>query len=458
MEKRISKAVKLKGKVLLIGCGTSVNQLSLEAKKAIQSCDAVLYDRLIDERVLRLVLASKIFVGKTPGESQKQGETNKLLFKLAKKGKTVGRLKAGDALLFSRGCEEKRFLEKNGVHVKVISGQSALNALTSAEIPLTCRGTSSSVSILTGVEEKGKKQKSFKGLDADTIVFFMPLLNLAGVVKALLKKKSAKTPCVFVENAGRKHQRKIFCILQNALLTAKEANVESPSLFVAGNAVSLGEPAIRDKKILSLRGNDSHLKTAGFFKRKGGFPVNIPVFSIKKRKISLRPKNSVFAFTSPNAVKSVFSQIELNGRFVGIGSGTAREIEKFGKKALIPKVQSVGGLEEFLHEKFDDKNVVVFCSPKTRLTGFRKVFAYNAVFSCKKEKLQKAAEKSDAVFFTSPEILKYALKRAGKKAFLKKEVWTIGATTAKQAKEKGLQVDYCMPFPDLEKSFEDFFK
>ncbi|MFQ5406655.1 MAG: SAM-dependent methyltransferase [Candidatus Micrarchaeia archaeon] len=109
MEKRISKAVKLKGTGVLIGCGTSVNQLSLEAKKAIQSCDAVLYDRLIDERVLRLVLASKIFVGKTPGESQKQGETNKLLFKLAKKGKTVGRLKAGDALLFSRGCEEKRF-------------------------------------------------------------------------------------------------------------------------------------------------------------------------------------------------------------------------------------------------------------------------------------------------------------------------------------------------------------
>ncbi len=454
----------LAGKVILIGCGASAGQLSQDAAKAIKSCDVVLFDRLVDERVLRFCRGEKIFVGKKPGQSAKQGEINKLLLKLAKQGKTVGRLKAGDAFLFSRGCEEKIFLEKNGVPVEVISGQSALNALSCAGIPLTCRGVSSSASILAGVEERGRRPKSFKGLDADTVVFFMPLHNLENIVAAVLKKRGAKTPCVFVENAGRKAERKIFCTLGNAVFCAKEAGVSSPSLFVAGNCVSLAAPALAGKKILSFREKNAHSKVAGFFRKRGAVSLNVPVFSIKRRKIASVPKADVYAFTGPNAVKSVFSQFPasaLKGPFVAIGSVTADELQKFGKKARVPKVESVGGMEQLLSKlakKVGKEKIVVFCSPRTRLKGFGKIYAYDAVFSCEKGELLSAMAQADTVFFTSPEILRFVLAKAGKKILEGKGIWTVGPSTAREAKEKGLRVDACLPFPDAVKSFDGFFK
>ncbi len=464
MEKQV--VIFLAGKVILIGCGTSAGQLSEDARRAIKQCHAVLFDRLVDEKILCLCRGEKIFVGKAPGQSGKQEKINELLLKLARQGKTIGRLKAGDALLFSRGCEEKNFLEKHGVPVEVISGQSALNALSGAGIPLTCRGVSSSVSILTGITEGGLRPKSFKGLDSDTVVFFMPLHNVENIVAALLKKKPSRTPCVFVENAGRKAERKIFCTLENAVLCAKEAGVSSPSLFVVGNCVALSAPALNARKILSFREKSAHPKIAGFFRQRGAISLNVPVFSIKQRKIASVPTGggNVFAFTSPNAVKSVFSQFapsDLNGIFVAIGSVTAAELQKFGKKASVPKVESVGGLEQLLSKlarKVGKEKIAVFCSPRTRLAGFKKIYAYDAIYSCRKADILNAAGRADVVFFTSPEILRFVLARAGKKILEGKGVWIVGPSTAREAKEKGLRVDACLPFPDLEQSFGGFFK
>lgn len=307
--------------------------------------------------------------------------------------------------------------------------------------------------------------KSFKGLDSDAVVFFMPLHNLENIVAAVLKKKPAATPCVFVENAGRENQRKIFCTLENAVLCAKEAGVSSPVLFVVGNCVALSAPALNGRKILSFREKSAHSKVAGFFRQRGAISLNVPVFSIRQRKIASVPmgNGNVFAFTSPNAVKSVFSQFApsgLNGIFVAIGSVTAAELQKFGKKARVPSVESVGGLELLLSQlakTVGKEKIVVFCSPRSRVSKFKKVFAYDAVFSCNKVDLVSAAGRADIIFFTSPEILRFVLARAGKKILEGKEIWTVGPSTAREAKEKGLRVDACLPFPDAVKSFGGFF-
>ncbi len=446
------------GKVFLIGCGVGAGALSKDAVSVLKKCDCVLYDRLIDDAVLRLARGKLIFVGKKPGQSGKQGEINLLLLSLARKGKAVCRLKGGDAFLFSRGVEEKRFLESRGIAVEVISGQSALNALSSEGMPVTARGFSSSVSILTGVEKGGRKPKNFKGLDADCVVFFMALQNLQNIVSALLEKRPKGAPCVFVENAGRHNCRKIFCTLENAFSTCRDARVESPALFVVGNCVALAMPALAGRCVLSFREKNGHNETESFLRSRGAFPLNVPVFSIKHRVLRVAPSGAkIFAFTSPNAVRSACLQLELKGKFVAIGSVTASELAKFGHKALVPKLQSALGLQEFL-KQFPKDDVAVFCSPKTSVKGFKKIYAYDANYSCGEAVLRRAIRGAGVVFFTSPEILGFVVGKVGAKAFGKKEVWAVGPATARKAKALGLRVDCALPFPELKKSFGEFFR
>lgn len=114
------------GKVYIIGAGPGdYKLLTLKAVEAIKKSDVIIYDRLIDSKVLSFAdhSAEFVYVGKQPDyHPVPQEEINKILLKYASVGKTVARLKGGDPFLFGRGGEECDYLHKNGIEYEVVPG------------------------------------------------------------------------------------------------------------------------------------------------------------------------------------------------------------------------------------------------------------------------------------------------------------------------------------------------
>jgi len=233
-----------RGKVYLIGAGPGDWELiSVKGLKRIKEADAILYDFLSSRELLRFAKkgAEIICCGKADGlHILEQAQINKLLFKLAKKGKTVARLKGGDPLVFSRGIEEALYLKNRGIDFEIIPGiTSGFAAAESFGIPLTRRGKHSSIALLTG-------RKSNQGeLDApgcDTLIYLMAVANINEVIRTLLDSGRDKfTPCAFIERGTTNEERIISGKLSNIVKKAKEHKVKPPAIFVVGDVVKYGK-------------------------------------------------------------------------------------------------------------------------------------------------------------------------------------------------------------------------
>ena len=74
------------GRVYLVGAGPGDPELlTLKAYRLLKEAPVVLYDRLVDERVLALTPGEKVYVGKEEGESEKQEEIHRLLLRPRKR-------------------------------------------------------------------------------------------------------------------------------------------------------------------------------------------------------------------------------------------------------------------------------------------------------------------------------------------------------------------------------------
>jgi hypothetical protein len=93
------EVVARRGTVYLVGAGPGdPGLLTVKARDLLVSCDAVVYDYLVNPEVLGLVpvRAQRVYVGKVGGGRQTpQTEINRLLVELARAGKRVVRLKGG---------------------------------------------------------------------------------------------------------------------------------------------------------------------------------------------------------------------------------------------------------------------------------------------------------------------------------------------------------------------------
>ena len=250
MHEDIATALKLppleKGWVWLVGAGPGdpglITALGLQA---LAQADFILYDALVDETLLTLSTAEKIYAGKRAGvRSCKQDEISDLLIKLAREGRRVLRLKGGDPFVFGRGGEEAQALARAGVPFRIVPGVTAgIGGLAYAGIPVTHRDTNPAVTFITGHGIDGKLTKmdwAAVSRGAPTLVLYMAR-KFAGEISAALiaAGRSADEPAAIVANAARADQQVIVTTLGG--LGAAAENAPSLAIMVIGENVRLAE-------------------------------------------------------------------------------------------------------------------------------------------------------------------------------------------------------------------------
>ncbi|MFZ3092845.1 MAG: uroporphyrinogen-III C-methyltransferase, partial [Methanothrix sp.] len=247
------------GKVYLVGAGPGDPELlTIKGRKRLMEANVVLFDRLLDSRMLDGVTGELIDVGKNAGRHKlKQEEINQLLVEKAKEGKIVVRLKGGDPYLFGRGGEEAIACRDWGIPFEVVPGvTSAIAAPELAGIPVTHRKVASALTIVTGHEEPGKDSpldwRAMAELDG-TLVVLMGVSRLEENTRRLIEAgKSPQTPAAMVEKGGWPDQRLISGTLGDIAKRAKEENVQSPAILVVGDVVRLAE-VLAPERIAILR-------------------------------------------------------------------------------------------------------------------------------------------------------------------------------------------------------------
>src|SRR6476659_5942653 len=146
------------GHVSLVGAGPGdPGLLTRRAIARLRAADLVLYDALVDERILRYARhAQRFFVGKRAGRhALTQDRINALMIRAARRGRRVVRLKGGDPFVLGRGGEEALALGAAGVRCDVVPGiTSAIAAPGLAGIPVTHRGLASGFLVVSGHDEQ----------------------------------------------------------------------------------------------------------------------------------------------------------------------------------------------------------------------------------------------------------------------------------------------------------------
>lgn len=239
------------GKVYLTGggCGDT-GLLTLKALEALRSCEAVIYDSLVPEALLGLTKADceKIYVGKRYGShAMKQSEINALLAQKAREGKTVVRLKGGDPYVFGRGGEEFLALREAGICCEEIPGiSSAVAVPAAAGIPVTHRGLSASVTVVTGTAAEEGGQAGLK-MDFDvlarldgTLVVLMGMHHLQEIADGLMAAgKSPDTPCAVVMEGTTERQRCMRTVLSRLQAEVSSQGFTAPAVIVIGAVAAL---------------------------------------------------------------------------------------------------------------------------------------------------------------------------------------------------------------------------
>jgi uroporphyrin-III C-methyltransferase len=242
------------GTVYLVGAGPGdPGLLTVRALELIRNADVVLHDHLVTREILaecnpgaRLIDIGK--VGHGPQTSQTAIEQQ--LISLARAGRSVVRLKAGDPLLFGRGAEEAIALRRAGVPFEIVPGvSSALAAPAYAGIPLTARGIASTVAMMSGHCAGTGRAPTFVP-NADTIVVLMGIANAATVRDRLIASgRRGDTPAAVIEWGTCAQQR----VAVGALATLPELiareGLHAPAVIVIGDVVGMRANlfAVRDR-------------------------------------------------------------------------------------------------------------------------------------------------------------------------------------------------------------------
>src|SRR5438105_10950842 len=237
------------GSVWLVGAGPGdPGLLSALALHALDRADVVVYDALVDPRILALAPAGAQldYAGKRGGRpSPSQPDISARLIRLAREGRRVLRLKGGDPCVFGRGGEEALALAEAAIPFRIVPGITAgIGGLAYAGIPVTHRDINSAVTFVTGHSSGGAVPN---GGDWDAIargspviVLYMGLRHIAAIAARLIAAGRRPDEAVaIVSKATTPAQRVLVTSLAEAAVAAAEAGIEGSTIIAVGEVVRL---------------------------------------------------------------------------------------------------------------------------------------------------------------------------------------------------------------------------
>lgn len=235
----------VKPELILVGAGPGDPELiTLKAINALKRADVILYDQLANKCLLDYARpdCEKIYAGKTPyGYYTPQESIHKLIADKAFQKGLVIRLKGGDPLVFGRGMEEMIFARKIGIPASYIPGITSMLAIGLSDIPLTHRGVSEGVWMITGTKTDGSLSKDVRlALQSNTtLVIYMGMKNLPEIVNEAIVCEKGNTPAALIQHASLPHMKVVKGLVKELEIMAKDHAVTHPALIVIGEVTNM---------------------------------------------------------------------------------------------------------------------------------------------------------------------------------------------------------------------------
>jgi uroporphyrin-III C-methyltransferase/precorrin-2 dehydrogenase/sirohydrochlorin ferrochelatase len=220
----------------------------------------LLYDRLVSPAILERARreAIRVFVGKDVGESTlSQDRINELLIEHARRGLKVARLKGGDPFIFGRGGEEVAALARHGIPVTVVPGiTAALGAAAAAQIPLTLRDVSQSVTFAPGhIAVADTLDWPALARSGHTVVFYMAMAQLAGLTERLRNAGAPEDrPVALIAQATLPTQRVVRGTLADIAEMARTGGYGAPALLFVGEVTRVVQQQVLESLEPCLEG------------------------------------------------------------------------------------------------------------------------------------------------------------------------------------------------------------
>jgi uroporphyrinogen III methyltransferase/synthase len=347
--------------VYLVGAGPGdPGLITVRGAELLARAEVVVFDRLAHPSLLELApaAAERIDVGKAPGRvAMDQDGINATLVEHGLAGRLVVRLKGGDPFVFGRGGEEAEALIDAGLPFEVVPGiTSAIAAPAYAGIPVTHRGLSTHVTIVTGHEDpaKGSTDTDWPALAraGGTLVVLMGAGRLDTIVDLLMANgREPETPVAAVRWGTRAEQS----TTRATLATITALGVESPSAIVVGPVAGLDlawfeARPLFGRRIVVTRAREQASGLRARLEELGAEVIELPTIEIEPLPVAVPPLADVtwLAFTSANGVDGFFSRgLAARGldvralgdvRVAAIGPGSAAALARVGVRPdLVPE-------------------------------------------------------------------------------------------------------------------------
>ena len=373
----------------LVGAGPGdPGLITVRGLECLRSAEVLLYDDLANPILVEEVsdLCERIYVGKRAGfKAKSQEETNDLFVDRIKKGKRTVRLKGGDPYVFGRGGEETLALMSEGLPFEVVPGvTSGFAAAAYAGIPVTHRGVSTQVTLVTGHEDPTKPDAQVDwealGKAGGTLVVYMGVGKRKLYADRLIAGgMSADTPVAVIQWGTRPEQHSVRGQLRNL----HELEVASPAAIVIGAVAGMDlawftDRPLSGKTIAVTRSRKQSSDLVRLLRDAGAEVLEIPTIEINNpnswaevdEQINCIDTFSWLAFASPNSVDRFINRVlqttgDIRGlgrlKIAAVGPATTKRVESyFLSVALTPREHRAECLAKVLGDTMGDDERLLY--------------------------------------------------------------------------------------------------
>jgi uroporphyrinogen III methyltransferase/synthase len=365
--------------VYIIGAGPGdPGLLTIRGLECLAAADVVLYDHLVNARMLRYARpdAEKIDVGTAAPQALEQEAICYLVAEKAREGKVVARLKWGDPFVFDHGGAEALFLHEQGLAFEVVPGIPAgIGAPAYAGVPITYPGGGDTLVFVRGHEGEGKSRatidwSSLAHLDG-TIVCYAGPDQIQHILAELVSHgRPSGDSAAVVYDGTLPTQETISGTLDEVSAAVEKSGDHRAAILVVGRVANLRDHLrwfdarpLFGKRILVTRPRDQAVELVRRLEAMGAQTIEAPMIRIVPPE-DLGPLDEACArvsefdwivFASANAVDAFIERLlagpqdlrAVRAKLCAVGPATGERLAKYGLKVdLTPGEHSAEAMVE----------------------------------------------------------------------------------------------------------------